>query len=254
MAARQCIVGGNWKMNTNRASASALAKDVGEACSPSANGVAVVVFPPFPYLMEVAETLVDTGIEVGAQDVFAEPEGAFTGEVSVSMLQDCGCSWVLCGHSERRHVMGEPDDLVNRKVLAALAGGLKVILCVGETQAQREAGQTDAINDAQLRAGLNTVDATGIENIVIAYEPVWAIGTGLTATPEDAQSAHAAIRATLADVFSESAADGVRIQYGGSMKPGNAAELLSQPDIDGGLIGGAALKAADFAQIVAAGA
>lgn len=245
------IVGGNWKMNTTRATATALARAV-VASHGGQDAVQVVLLPPFPYLIEVAEVLQGSAIMLGAQDVYFQPDGAFTGEVSASMLRDCGCTWVLAGHSERRHVIGESDEVVNRKVLAALGAGLDVILCIGETKAQREAGETDAVNERQLQAGLRGVAAGQMKSIVIAYEPVWAIGTGLTATPEDAQAAHAAVRATLAGLFDGATAGATRIQYGGSMKPGNAAGLMARPDIDGGLIGGASLNAADFSAIVQA--
>ncbi|MFP4144423.1 MAG: triose-phosphate isomerase [Phycisphaeraceae bacterium] len=248
MAQRKKIVGGNWKMNLHLAEA----RDLAGQLSSQVGGAAaeVVVFPAFPYLLPVSEIVKDTSIELGAQDFWIEANGAFTGEVSLSMVKDAGCQWVLVGHSERRHVIGESDVLLNKKVLAALEAGLKVNFCIGETLEQREAGQTDAINAGQLSYGLAGVTAEQMKDIVIAYEPVWAIGTGKTATPEDAQSAHKAIREHLANMFGQDVADQVRIQYGGSVKPGNAAELFGQADIDGGLIGGAALKADDFTAIV----
>jgi len=247
------IVGGNWKMNTNRASASALAETVASSHRNS-TAVEVVVFPPFPYLIEVGRALKGSAVMLGAQDLFHEPDGAFTGEISVAMLHDCGCAWVLAGHSERRHIIGESDDLLNHKALAALSGGLRVILCIGETLEQRESGETDEVNARQLATGLKGVSAGQMRDVVIAYEPVWAIGTGLTATPEDAQAAHAAIRRTLGEMFDARTAAATRIQYGGSMKPGNAAGLMAMPDIDGGLIGGASLNAEDFGAIVQAAA
>jgi len=245
------IVGGNWKMNTNRSTARTLAAAV-SASHRKAVGVEVVICPPFPYLLEVGQAIHGSAVVLGAQDLYHEPDGAFTGEVSAAMLRDCGCSWVLTGHSERRHVIGERDELVNRKTLTALTAGLKVILCIGETRQQREAGQTDEVNTRQLRAGLAGVSAAQMSDLVIAYEPVWAIGTGLTATPEDAQAAHAAIRGALAEIFDATTAQATRIQYGGSMKPGNAAGLMKMSDIDGGLIGGASLNADDFGAIVQA--
>lgn len=242
-------------MNTSLQSAAALTEDLLTKTAPYTNQVDVVVFPPFPYLFKVGGMIADSNLKLGAQDVYFQENGAFTGEVSVAMLKDAGCTWVLCGHSERRHVLGESDHLINRKVRASLAGGLKVILCIGETQAQRADAQTDAVNLAQLEAGLNEVSHQDLaDNIVIAYEPVWAIGTGLTASPADAQNAHQVIRAGLQNRYNPEIAAAVRIQYGGSMKPANAAELIGQADIDGGLIGGAALKADDFSQIVAAAA
>lgn len=251
MDRRVPIVGGNWKMNTNRATAKALAAAVASAHS-TRSGVEVVVFPPFPYLLEVSDALRGSAVMLGAQDLYHEPDGAFTGEVSAAMLRDCGCSWVLAGHSERRHVLGEGDELVNRKTHAALGAGLKVILCVGETRQQRQAGQTDEVNVRQLNTGLEGVSASQMSQVVIAYEPVWAIGTGLTATPDDAQAAHAAIRSALGEIFESKTAQATRIQYGGSMKPANAAGLMKMSDIDGGLIGGASLNADDFGAIVQA--
>lgn len=251
MTDRRPIVGGNWKMNTDVASAVDLATSTARATA-ACDGVDVVVCPPFTYLLAVRDALKGTSVALGAQDGYHAANGAFTGEISLAMLRDCGCTWMLTGHSERRHVIGEGNELINRKTAAALDAGLQVILCVGETKEQREAGQTDAVNVAQLRAGLAGISTESMARVVIAYEPVWAIGTGLTATPDDAQNAHKAIRNTLRDLYGDSVADATRIQYGGSVKPGNAAELFGQPDIDGGLIGGAALKAADFAAIVSA--
>ena len=245
------IVGGNWKMNTTRASGADLARAV-RASAESARGVQVVVFPPFPYLLPVAEVLSGGPVALGAQDLSDRPDGAFTGEVSSSMLKDCGVTWVLAGHSERRHVIGETDALINAKTQTALAAGLSVILCVGEKLDQREAGQTDAVNEAQIRAGLAGIEPQSLSNVVIAYEPVWAIGTGKTASPADAQTAHAHIRKVLASMYSKDHAAAMRIQYGGSVTAANARDLFSQPDINGGLIGGASLKPADFGQIIAA--
>ncbi|MCW5767813.1 MAG: triose-phosphate isomerase [Phycisphaeraceae bacterium] len=247
---RQPIVGGNWKMNTNRASGTELACAV--ASSSASARAQVVVFPPFPYLLTIADTLKGSRVMLGAQDVSDRADGAFTGEVSCAMLKDCGVSWALTGHSERRHVIGETDALVNAKTKAALAAGLSVILCIGEKLDQREAGKTDLVNETQLRAGLAGVEPASLSNVVIAYEPVWAIGTGKTASPADAQAAHAHIRKVLCSMYGVDHAEAMRIQYGGSVTASNARELFSQPDIDGGLIGGASLKPADFAQIVAA--
>jgi triosephosphate isomerase len=214
----------------------------------------VAVFPAFPYLSLVGNLLREgkSPIRLGAQDVYPEGNGAFTGEVSCEMLRDVGVSVVLTGHSERRHVVGESDALINRKTRAALTAGLDVVLCIGETLDQRQAGQTDSINMAQLYYGLAGVPPEQMPRVTLAYEPVWAIGTGKTATPDDARSAHAAIRGTLHRMYGPDVAAEVRIQYGGSVKPSNAAELFGQDDIDGGLIGGASLKAEDFAAIVKA--
>ncbi len=256
MAQRKAYVGGNWKMNLDRRASVALARAVAEAVGRDAS-VQVTIFPAFPYLAAVAEVLAEVGtsVRLGAQDFFAQPDGAFTGEVSLSQLRDVGVSVVLVGHSERRHVIGESDVLINEKVRAALEAEMDVVLCVGETLAQREAGQTDAINGAQVSYGLAGVTAGQMGRVTIAYEPVWAIGTGKTATPADAQAAHRAIRGWVrSGLFDgdEAVAQSLRIQYGGSVKPANAAELFKQPDIDGGLIGGASLKADDFLAIIEA--
>ncbi len=242
-------------MNLDTAGIKGLADDLLKVIDkPTTDAADVTVFPPFPYLAPVAGAFRDAGsnIHVGAQNAWAKPNGAFTGEVSLSMLKDVGVDTLLVGHSERRHVIGESDVLVNEKLLAALEAGFEVVLAIGESLEQREAGQTNAINAGQLGYGLAGVNASQMAHITVAYEPVWAIGTGKTATPEDAQKAHAAIRSTLAFQYDQTIADTVRIQYGGSMKPANAGDLLSQTDIDGGLIGGAALKADDFAAIVKA--
>jgi triosephosphate isomerase len=252
LATRTPYIGGNWKMNLHRADAVELAAALADGIGDSAAEVAVC--PPYPYLAPVAETLCEKGsrIKVGAQDCYYQPNGAFTGEVSLSQLQDVGAQVVILGHSERRHAIGESDWVINEKVLAALEANMTVILCVGETLTQREANKTHAINAAQLSYGLAGVSAKQMARVVIAYEPVWAIGTGHTATPEDAQQAHAAIRCHLAGMFDETTANATRIQYGGSMKAKNAGELLSQADVDGGLIGGASLKADEFKAIVEA--
>jgi triosephosphate isomerase len=252
MAQRTPFVGGNWKMNTDLADGDALARAVAEGGKGLFEACDVVVCPPLPYLQSIGKSIEGSGLKLGAQNVYHEANGAFTGEVSCSMLNDLGVQVVLVGHSERRHVIGEGDLLINAKLRAALDAGLHVILCIGETIQQREAGQTDAVNAGQLAYGLAGVTPQKMAEVTIAYEPVWAIGTGKTATPDDAQAAHKAIREWLAFAYDRSVADAVRIQYGGSVKPDNAAELFSQPDIDGGLIGGASLKADDFIAIVRA--
>lgn len=255
MSDRKPVIGGNWKMNTNRGSASDLVRGVVDALR-TTSGADVAIFPPFPYLLTVKAILRDRGssIKLGSQDCYHKPDGAFTGEVSIEMLKDCGVQVVLAGHSERRHVLGEQDELVNAKVRAVLDAGLECILCVGETLAQREAGHTDIVNHRQVRTGLAEVPGDLMERVTIAYEPVWAIGTGKTATPEDAQDAHAKIRKLLAHLYSADIADRTRIIYGGSLKASNAAELFARPDVDGGLVGGASLKAPEFAGIVQAAA
>jgi len=248
---RKPFVGGNWKMNTTATEANALIGAVKSGLA--GDGVDVAVYPPFVYLRDVASGVEGSDMLVGAQDCWYEPGGAFTGEISTAMLKDCGVRTVLTGHSERRHVIGESNELVNLKTKAAIAAGLIAVLCVGEKLEQREAGQTDATNETQIRAGLKEVSKDELGSVVIAYEPVWAIGTGKTATPDDAQDAHAKIRALIAQMYDQPAADAMRIIYGGSMKPDNANELMAMPDIDGGLIGGASLTPADFLAIIEAG-
>ena len=240
---RKILVVGNWKMNGSRvANAELLAGMVG--ARPYLSDVAVCV--PFPYLGETAATLAATGIRWGAQDCSAHGSGAYTGEVSTSMLAECGCRYVLVGHSERRALHGESDMLVAQKAQAALARGVTPIVCVGETLEERDAGQTEAVVKRQLSVVIHQLAHCAGE-IVVAYEPVWAIGTGRTATPEQAQQVHQVLRAQLQAATGHAAA--MRILYGGSVKPDNAATLFAMPDIDGGLIGGASLKAADFIAI-----
>ncbi len=247
---RTPFVGGNWKMNTNAQEGAELIDALGSLMA-STSGVEVAVYPPFPYLMGIGEK-VSNGIMLGAQDLWKDGNGAFTGEVSTEMLEDCGVKTVLTGHSERRHVIGESDELINQKTIRGLEAGLTVVLCIGEKIEEREAGQTDAVNERQIRAGLAGVSKEQLAKVVLAYEPVWAIGTGKTATPEDAQKAHANIRSLIEEMYDADAAGSMRILYGGSMKPGNAAELMAMSDIDGGLIGGASLKAEDFHAIIQA--
>jgi triosephosphate isomerase len=254
MATRRPIVGGNWKMNLDLASSVELAEDVAAGCASLNEKCDVAIFPAFPYLQAVGRAVGHHDLTVGAQDVYHQPAGAYTGEVSAQMLLDLNVPMVLAGHSERRHVIGEDDELVNAKTRAALDAGLKVILCIGETMEQREAGRTERVNIDQLTRGLKGVHKDQMTAVVIAYEPVWAIGTGLTATPADAEAVHAVIRATLSDLFENSVAEATRIQYGGSVKPNNAAELISQGNIDGFLVGGASLKADDFLAIIRAAA
>jgi triosephosphate isomerase len=250
MSDRKPFVGGNWKMNTNRSTGSDLARAVTDGVL-RLDGVDVAVFPPFPYLLTVRAILRDRGSSgrLGAQDAYHQGDGAFTGEVSVAMLRDCGVQTVLCGHSERRHVLGEKDEVVNKKLRAVLEGGLEGVLCVGETLDERTAGHQDIVTTRQVRTGLADVPGSLMSRVIIAYEPVWAIGTGKTATPEDAQAAHMQIRAQLSRQFGDDTAARVRIIYGGSLKPDIAAEIFSQEDVDGGLVGGASLNGADFVSI-----
>ncbi len=250
---RKPFVAGNWKMNTNGQTSVQLAKRIAAGSAEAAgHDVTVAVCPPFVYLQAVTKTLSASSIAVGAQDIYFEPDGAFTGEISSSMLKDTGCTYCLCGHSERRHVIGETDDLINKKVAAAISGGLLPILCVGELLAERQASKTNEVITRQLKQGLAGMSAEKLSAVTIAYEPVWAIGTGVTASPEQAQEAHDFIRKLVGRMYDGRAAAEIRILYGGSVKPGNAAELMGCEDIDGLLVGGASLKADDFLAIIQA--
>lgn len=246
---RRKLVVGNWKMNGSRAANAELLKGI--LAGMDGSGAACAVCVPAPYLFQCEQLLAGSAVAWGAQDVATEPCGAYTGEVCAAMLQDFACRFVIVGHSERRAYHGESNELVARKVKAALDAGLTPILCVGETLEQREAGTTDAIVGTQLEAVLELIGADAVSKLVLAYEPVWAIGTGKTATPAMAQEVHAGLRAKLR-ACNAAAAENVQILYGGSMKPDNARELMAQPDIDGGLIGGAALKSTDFLGIIKA--
>jgi len=247
---RQVIVAGNWKMNTNKAEGEALVSGIKAGLGESS--AEVLVFPPFPYLGNVIEAAEGAPIQTGAQDFYIEDNGAYTGEVSTEMLKDVGCSHVLVGHSERRHVLGECNQLINKKTRKGLADGLDVVLCVGELIEERQAWQMERVLDEQMSWGLAGVTAEQMASVVIAYEPVWAIGTGLTATPDQAEEAHRYLRKWLELHYSGEVAENTRILYGGSVKPGNAAELIGQPNVDGALVGGASLKADSFLGIIAA--
>lgn len=251
---RKPFVAGNWKMNTDSSSSVELAERIASgAMEAAASGsLTVAVCPPFVYLQSVAKALSASSIGVGAQDVYYEAKGAFTGEISPSMLKDIGCTYCLCGHSERRHVIGETDELINKKVTVSIAGGLLPILCVGELLAEREASQTNGVVTRQIKSGLAGLSAEKVSAVTIAYEPVWAIGTGLTATPQQAQEVHDFIRKLLGQMYDDQLAEEIRILYGGSAKPNNAADLMGQSDIDGLLVGGASLKADDFLAIIQA--
>jgi triosephosphate isomerase len=249
---RKPFVAGNWKMNMDRGGSVELASDVARAVS-GLDAVDVAVCPPSVYLHAVAEALAGTRVDLGGQNAYFESKGAYTGEVSMAMLKDVGCRYVILGHSERRHVFGETDGLIAKKVRAALAGGPEVILCVGELIEERRADKTEAVLDRQIRSALKDVSPEDMARVVVAYEPVWAIGTGETASPDQAQDAHRFIRELIQQLFDESVAQALRIQYGGSVKPNNADELLAQPDVDGALVGGASLEADKFAAIVKAG-
>ena len=248
---RKLFVAGNWKMNTSAVEAVALAKGVAAAFA-DVDAVDTAVCPPLVYLSAVGQALAGSNVAMGAQNMFYENNGAFTGETSGAMLLDVGCKYVILGHSERRHVIGESDELINRKVVKALADGLAPILCVGELLEERRAGQTMDVVSRQVRIGMEGISKAEAAKVTVAYEPVWAIGTGETATPSQAQEVHAMVRALLAEIYDEQLAQCVRIQYGGSVKASNAAELLGQDDIDGALVGGASLTAEAFAGIIEA--
>ena len=238
-------------MNTDLESGMLLAGAVAD-CMDTFECCEVVVYPPFLYLQAVDSVIDQTALNLGSQDIYYEANGAFTGEVSAEMLKDVGVTSVLVGHSERRHVLGESDAFIALKMDASINAGFQTVLCVGETLDQRESGNTLEVVLGQVKSGLQSIDASMMDNIVIAYEPVWAIGTGKTASPGDAQSVHKAIRACVCDLYDETIANTLRIQYGGSVKPDNAAELFACSDIDGALVGGAALSADSFNAIVAA--
>jgi triosephosphate isomerase len=242
---RRPFIAGNWKMNLERKSALGLVAEVRERVGQRAD-IEVAVCPPFVYLDEIARALSGSPIRVGAQNCCDEESGAFTGEISAAMLIDVGCDLVILGHSERRQLYGESSELVNAKVHTALDAGLDVILCVGETRAEREEQRTEKVVGAQLVAGLKDVDGRSMQRVTIAYEPVWAIGTGLNATPDQAGAVHSYLRGVVGGLYTDSIAESVRIQYGGSVKPSNVRELMSVEHIDGCLVGGASLTAANF--------
>jgi len=248
---RRPLVAGNWKMNLDRAGAVSLAVDVA-ARAADFDTVELAVFPPFVYLDAVRAAVAGSGLAYGGQDMYHQANGAFTGEISAAMLVDLGCRYVILGHSERRHILGESDEEVNKKVHAALAAGLVGVVCLGELLTQREAGRTADIIRQQFDGSLARVTQEQMAHIVIAYEPVWAIGTGKVASPEQAEEVHMDLRKILADRYNTTTADAVRILYGGSVKASNAAELMAQPNIDGALVGGASLKADEFLGIAAA--
>jgi triosephosphate isomerase len=246
---RMPIMAGNWKMHKTAREAvdfvTRLQREIGDWKETEA-----VVAPPFIALAAVAERLSGTAIAVAAQDCFWEERGAYTGEVSPRMIRDAGCRYVIIGHSERRAYFGETDEQVNKKVRAALAHDLRPIVCVGESLEERERGDTFKTVERQVKAGLQGMDTAAAQAVVIAYEPIWAIGTGRTATPEQAQEVHSFIRGVVASMFGREGAEVMRVQYGGSVKPDNVDALMAQPDIDGALVGGASLEVASFARIV----
>lgn len=245
---RKKIIAGNWKMNNDIAQTTALINGI-TAQVASAKAV-VIVCPPFTSLLTAGQLLAGSAVKLGAQDVSLHDSGAYTGEISVAMLKSVGCEYVIVGHSERRQYHAETNEIVNHKAKKVLAGGLLPIICIGETLEEREKGITDHVLTTQTMGVLAGIPASDVERSIIAYEPVWAIGTGKTATKEQAEDAHRLIRSVIAGLYSRETADKVIIQYGGSVKPDNAKELLSQPNIDGALVGGACLKADSFASII----
>jgi triosephosphate isomerase len=246
---RKIAIAGNWKMNLDRRSALALCASLREH-APRVSGLGVAVAPPFVYLAEVARALAESAIAVGAQDVCERVSGAFTGEVSAAMLEDVGASFAIVGHSERRHVYGESDELSGEKVHRALEAGLEVVLCVGETLDERQAKKTESVVTRQLTTGLSGVARADMARITLAYEPVWAIGTGQNATPEQASAVHQYLRGVLSGLYDDGVAEAMTIQYGGSVNPANAAAILAAPDVDGALVGGASLKSETFLPII----
>jgi triosephosphate isomerase len=249
---RRYLVAGNWKMNLTAVPARQLADDLAAGVPAALSNVDVLICPPFPYLASVVQAVAGSGVRVGAQNAWHKPQGAFTGEVAIDMLRDVGCDSVILGHSERRHVLGEQDELINSKVRAASENGLRTILCVGELLEERETERTEQVLESQMERGLAGVGPESMGRIVIAYEPVWAIGTGRTASPDQAQAVHAHLRNWLTGRYNSGLAAATQILYGGSVNSENAGELLSQPDVDGALVGGASLKSDKFLAIVEA--
>lgn len=250
---RKPLIAANWKMYKLVGEA----VETIEAFKPLAAGISnvdIVICPTYTALYAVGKSVKGSNVELGAQNVYKEEKGAFTGEISPQMLLDTGCTWAIIGHSERRKIFGEGDALLNEKLHYALKCGLKVMFCIGETIEERQGGQMNAVLTRQVVEGLKGLSESDFARVAVAYEPVWAIGTGVTATPEQAEEAHAFVRGLVREQFGATIADGLRIQYGGSVKPGNAAELIAKPNVDGFLVGGASLEAGSFAEIVKAGA
>ena len=246
---RSVVIAGNWKMNMTPSAAKVAVEETAALCA-GKDGCKIVLCVPFVDLPVAIEAAKGTNVHIGAQNVHFEKKGAFTGEISADMLLELGCEYVIIGHSERRQYFGETDETVNKRVRAAMDAGLKVILCLGEVLAERQSGITAEIVSMQTKLDLAGIPAEQMANVIIAYEPVWAIGTGLTATPDQAEEVCAIIRSVVSGLYGEEVAEALTIQYGGSMNDGNAAELLSKVDVDGGLIGGASLVPAKFAKIV----
>ncbi|MDA7978510.1 MAG: triose-phosphate isomerase [Pirellulales bacterium] len=248
---RTPLVAGNWKMNLQRTAAQDLAAGLAEQ-SGSFHGVEIAVFPPFVYLDVVHTALSGSSVRLGAQNVYWESPGAFTGEIAPEMLVDVGCRYVILGHSERRHILGETDADVFAKAKAALTAGLAPVICLGETLEQRESGQTQSVIETQFDGSIAELSADQFHQVTVAYEPVWAIGTGKNASPDQAEEVHADLRKLIANRYNAELAESTRILYGGSVKPGNAGDLLGQANVDGALVGGASLKLADFVAIIQA--
>jgi triosephosphate isomerase len=249
---RKKVIAGNWKMNNDLTETQNLISKLSSGLSKEKISCDVIVCPPFTSLMEASSLLKNTSIKLGAQNMYYEDSGAYTGEVSASMLKSVGCEYVILGHSERRTIFNETDEVINKKIKKALESGLKPIFCIGETLVEREKNVTIDVIKKQLTVGLNDISEQNLSSIIIAYEPVWAIGTGRNATPEQAEDVHKYIRNWIKEKYSSNAAEDLVIQYGGSVKPDNAKELLSQKDIDGALVGGACLKADSFISIIKA--
>lgn len=247
---RKKVIAGNWKMNNDIPASETLINELKALLSEADVNAEVIICPPFTSLEKAAGLIKGSSIKLGAQNMYFEDNGAYTGEISASMLKSAGCEYVILGHSERRTIFGETDEVINRKVKKALSSALKPIFCVGETLQEREEGIMQNVITTQVTEGLKDISAEELKSVIIAYEPVWAIGTGKVATPEQAQEVHSLIRSLIEKLYSKESADAVIIQYGGSVKPDNSAELLGQPDIDGALVGGACLKADSFAGIL----
>lgn len=249
---RKKVIAGNWKMNKTNAEAVEMLTELKELVK-GIDNVGIIIGAPFTALSDAVKAVKGSNIAIAAENVYPKDSGAYTGEVSPSMLKAIGVEYVILGHSERREYFKESDEFINEKVKAVLAAGMLPILCIGEKLEERESGKTGEVTEAQIRGGLKDLTAEEAKKVIVAYEPVWAIGTGKTATPEMAQETHRQVRDVLVSMFGNETAEEMIIQYGGSMKPDNAVELLAQKDIDGGLIGGASLKASSFAEIVVAG-
>ncbi|MBK6913286.1 MAG: triose-phosphate isomerase [Ignavibacteriales bacterium] len=247
---RKKVIAGNWKMNNDLQASEKLIVELKNLLKNSKANCEVIICPAFTSLSEASKLIEGSAIKLGAQNIHFEDSGAFTGEVSSSMLKSVGCGFVIIGHSERRHIFGETDDMINKKIKKALSAGLNPIFCIGELLEERERGITNDVIKRQVLNGLNGISVEQMKNVIIAYEPVWAIGTGKTATPLQAQEVHSFVRSLILDKFGKTTAENIVIQYGGSVKPDNAKELLSQNDIDGALVGGACLKADSFMGII----